>query len=60
MVLVIAEAQDDLAIKKDLDAALAPIKADLAVLKSEASQTKWMLSLAIGGIIVVLVKILSH
>jgi|APGre2960657468_1045069.scaffolds.fasta_scaffold39976_1 hypothetical protein len=60
VVRVIAEAQDDLATKKDLDAALAPIKTDLAVLKSEASQTKWMLGLVIGGIIAVLVKILSH
>ena len=60
VVRVIAEAQDDLVTKKDLDAALAPIKTDLAVLKSEASQAKWMLGLVIGGIIAVLVKILSH
>jgi hypothetical protein len=60
VVRVIAETQDDLVTKKDLDAALAPIKTDLAVLKSEAIQAKWMLGLVIGGIVAVLVKILSH
>lgn len=60
VVRVIAEAQDDLVIKKDLDVALSPIKIDLAVLKTEGTQIKWMLGLVIGGIIAVLAKLLSH
>lgn len=60
MVRVIAEAQDDLVTKKDLDVALSPLKIDLAVLKTEVTQIKWMLGLVIGGIIAVLAKLLSH
>jgi hypothetical protein len=45
---------------KDIDSALAPVKTDLAVLKTEASQIKWMLGLIIGGIVAVLAKLLSH
>ncbi len=60
VVRVIAEAQDALVIKKDLDVALSPIKIDLAVLKTEGTQIKWMLGLVIGGIIAVLAKLLSH
>lgn len=60
VVRVIAEAQDDLVTKKDLDLALSPIKIDLAVLKTEVTQIKWMLGLVIGGIIAVLAKLLSH
>lgn len=60
VVRVIAEAQDDLVTKKDLDVALSPIKIDLAVLKTEVTQIKWMLGLVIGGIIAVLAKLLSH
>ncbi len=40
---MIAEAQEDLIAIKDLDAALSPLKTDLAVLKTEVSQIKWML-----------------
>ena len=57
---VIAEAQEDLVTVKDLDAALSPLKTDLAVLKTEVSQIKWMLGFVIGGIIAVLAKLLSH
>ena len=57
---MIAEAQEDLVTVKDLDAALSPLKTDLAVLKSEVSQIKWMLGFVIGGTIAVLAKLLSH
>ena len=60
VVRVIAEAQEDLVTIKDLDAALSPLKTDLAVLKTEVSQIKWMLGFVIGGIIAVLAKLLSH
>ena len=60
VVRVIAEAQDDLVTRKDLDAALSPLKIDLAVLKTEVTQIKWMLGFVIGGIIAVLAKLLSH
>ena len=60
VVRVIAEAQEDLVTVKDLDAALSPLKIDLAVLKTEVSQIKWMLGLVIGGIIAILAKLLSH
>ncbi|MBH1957760.1 hypothetical protein [Polaromonas sp.] len=60
VVRVIAEAQDDLVTNKDLDVALSPLKLDLAVLKTEITQIKWMLGLVIGGIIAVLAKLLSH
>ncbi|MBH2020416.1 MAG: DUF1640 domain-containing protein [Burkholderiales bacterium] len=60
VVRAIAEAQDDLVTNKDLDVALSPLKLDLAVLKTEITQIKWMLGLVIGGIIAVLAKLLSH
>ncbi len=60
VVRVIAEAQDELVTRKDLDAALSPLKIDLAVLKTEVTQIKWMLGFVIGGIIAVLAKLLSH
>ena len=60
VVRVIAEAQDDLVTIKDLDASLSPLKTDLAVLKTEVTQIKWLLGLVIGGIIAVLVKLLSQ
>ena len=60
VVRAIAEAQDDLVTRKDLDAALSSLKTDLAVLKTEVTQIKWMLGFVIGGVIAVLVKLLSH
>jgi len=60
VVRVIAQAQDELVTNKGLDAALSPLKTDMAVLKTEVSQIKWMLGFVIGGIIAVLAKLLSH
>ena len=60
VVRVIAEAQDELVTKKDLDSAFAPIRIDLAVLKTEVTQIKWMLGFVIAGIAAVLAKVLSH
>ncbi len=60
VVRVIAEAQDELVTKKDLDSALAPLRIDLAVLKTEITQIKWMLGFVIAGIAAVLAKVLSH
>ena len=60
VIRVIAEAQEDLVTIKDLDAALSPLKTDLAVLKTEVSQVKWMLGFVIGGIIAILAKLLSY
>lgn len=57
---MIADAQDDLTTRRDLDAALAPIKIDLAVLRTEVTPIKWMLGFVIGGVIAVLVKLLNH
>jgi UDP-N-acetyl-D-mannosaminuronate dehydrogenase len=59
VVRVIAEAQDDLVTRKDLDIALAPLKTDTAVIKAEMVQIKWMLGLVLGGIIAILVKLLA-
>ena len=60
VVRVIAEAQDELVTKKDLDAALAPLKTDLAVLKTEISQIKWMLGFVMAGLAAILAKLLVH
>ena len=60
VVRVIAEAQDDLVILKDLDIALAPLKTDTAVIKTEMVQIKWMLGLVLGGLIAILVKLLVN
>ena len=60
VVRVIAEAQDELVTKKDLDSAFGPLRIDLAVLKTEISQIKWMLGFVIAGIAAVLAKVLSH
>ena len=60
VVRVIAEAQDELVTKKDLDIALAPLKTDLLVLKTEVTQIKWMLGFVIGGIVAVLAKLMAH
>jgi hypothetical protein len=53
VVRVIDEAQDDLVTKKDLDIALAPIKADVNLLK-------WMMGFVLAGIVAILLKLLSH
>lgn len=60
VVRVIAEAQDELVTRKDLDGALSPLRIDLAVLRTEVTQIKWMLGFVMAGIVAVLAKLLSH
>lgn len=60
VVRVIAEAQDELVTRKDLDVALAPLKTDLAVIRTEMTQIKWMLGLVIGGVIALLIRLFTH
>ena len=60
VVRVIAEAQDELVTRKDLDGALSPLRLDLAVLRTEVTQIKWMLGFVMGGVLAILVKLLSH
>lgn len=56
IVRVIADAQDTLVTKIDLEMALSPIKTDLAVLKSEAVTQKWMMGVLIAGVMSIVVK----
>ena len=60
VVRVIAEAQNALVTKKDLDSAFAPPRIDMAILKTEITQIKWMLGFVIAGIAAVLAKVLFH
>ncbi|MBC7682227.1 MAG: DUF1640 domain-containing protein [Ferruginibacter sp.] len=60
VVRMIAEAQDELVTRKDLDRALSPLRLDLAVLRTEITQIKWMLGFVMGGVLAVLAKLLSH
>jgi hypothetical protein len=60
VVRVIAEAQDELVTRKDLDGALSPLRIDLAVLRTEVTQIKWLLGFVMGGVLVILAKLLSH
>jgi hypothetical protein len=60
VVRVIAEAQDELVTRKDLDGALSPLRIDLAVLRTEVTQIKWMLGFVMGGVLAILAKLLSH
>ena len=52
VVRVIAEAQDDLVTKKDLEIALAPLKADVNLLK-------WMMVFVLAGIVAILLKLVA-
>ena len=52
VVRVIAEAQDELVTKKDLDIALAPLKADIHLLK-------WMMGFVLAGVVGILLKLVS-
>ena len=52
VVRVIAEAQDELVTKKDLDIALAPLKADVNLLK-------WMMGFVLAGIVGILLKLVA-
>ena len=60
VVRVIVETQDELVTRNDLDAALSPLRTDLAVIKAEMTQLKWLQGLVIGGIVAILVKVLGH
>ena len=60
VVCVIAEAQDELATKKDLVTAFAPMRINEAVLRTEITQIEWMLGFVIAGIAGILAKVLSH
>ena len=53
VVRVIAEAQDDLVTKKDLDIALSPLKSDLMVLK-------WAIGLNAALCLLILGKLFNH
>ena len=50
VVRVIAESQDELVTRKDLDLALSPIRVDLTLLK-------WMLGFVLAGIVFVLLRL---
>ena len=52
VVRVIAEAQDDLVTKKDLEIALASLKADVNLLK-------WMMGFVLAGIVAILLKLVA-
>lgn len=56
VVRAIAEAQAELVTKQDLEVALAPIKTDLAVIKTELSHLKWGVGLVIAGVLAQLLK----
>jgi hypothetical protein len=49
IIRVISEAQDELVTKKDLQLELAPIRADLAVLK-------WMMGVMLAGVLSLILK----
>lgn len=51
-VIAEAEAQDELVTKKDLDIALAPLKADVHLLK-------WMMGFVLAGIVAILLKLVA-
>ena len=57
---VIVETQDELVTRNDLNSALSPLRTDLAVMKAEMTQIKWLQGLVIGGIVAILAKVLSH
>ncbi|MDO8440823.1 MAG: DUF1640 domain-containing protein, partial [Polaromonas sp.] len=50
VVRVIAEAQDELVTKKDLEIAWAPVKADIHLLK-------WMMGFVLAGVVGILLKL---
>jgi hypothetical protein len=60
VVRVIVETQDELVTRNDLNSALSPLRTDLAVMKAEMTQIKWLQGLVIGGIVAILAKVLSH
>ena len=52
VVRVIADAQDELVTKKDLEIALAPFKADVQLLK-------WMMGIVLAGVVGIFVKLFT-
>ena len=52
VVRVIAEAQDELVTKKDLEISLAPLKADVNLLK-------WMMGFVLAGVVGILLKLVA-
>ena len=54
---VVAEAQDSLVTKDDLEIALSPLKTDLAVLKADSVTLKWMMGIIIAGVMSIVIKI---
>ena len=52
VVRVIADAQDELVTKKDLEIALAPFKADVQLLK-------WMMGFVLAGVVGIFVKLFT-
>ena len=52
VVRVIADAQDELVIKKDLEIALAPFKADVQLLK-------WMMGFVLAGVVAIFLKLFT-
>ena len=52
IVRVIAEAQDELVTKKDLEISLAPLKADVNLLK-------WMTGFVLAGVVGILLKLVA-
>ena len=52
IVRVIADAQDELVTKKDLEIALAPFKADVQLLK-------WMMGFVLAGVVGIFVKLFT-
>ena len=53
IVRLIAEAQDELVTRKDLDIALAPLRADINLLK-------WMMGFVLAGIVAILLKLVAN
>jgi len=60
VVRVIVETQDELVTRNNLESALSPLRTDLAVIKAEMTQIKWLQGLVIGGIVAILAKVFSH
>ena len=60
MARVIVETRDELVTRNNKDFALSPLRTDLAVIKAEMTQIKWLQGLVIGGIVAILAKVFSH
>jgi hypothetical protein len=60
VIRVIAEAQDQLVTKDDLQSALDnvinPIKIDLTILKTDSLAIKWMMGILIAGVMSIVIK----